>query len=108
MIYIGGGSFVLIVVPTVIFNKVEHWTVLESVYFCKINDFSTSLSNSAFISLSTIGFGDMVPMNDPPLEYATFKRDDEACFNELVDPIPSTDSAANGLPRTCSHVSLRD
>ena len=25
----------------------------------------------------------MVPMNDPPIEYATFKRDDEACFNEL-------------------------
>ena len=60
----------------------------------------------AFISLSTIGFGDMVPMNDPPLEYATFKRDDEACFNELVDPMPSTDKAADGLPQTCSQVKM--
>ena len=50
----------------------------------------------------------MVPMNDPPLEYATFKRDDEACFNELVDPMPSTDKAADGLPQTCSQVRIQN
>ena len=47
----------------------------------------------------------MVPMNDPPIEYATFKRDDEACFNELVDPMPTSGkNEETGLPSFCNQV----
>ena len=47
----------------------------------------------------------MVPMNDPPIEYATFKRDDEACFNELVDPMPTSEkNQETGLPSFCNQV----
>lgn len=50
----------------------------------------------------------MVPMNDPPIEYATFKRDDEACFNELVDPMPTSEkNQETGLPEFCSEVSYK-
>ena len=75
---------------------------------------------SAFISLSTIGFGDMVPMIEPPDMYASFVwveisaqssdvigtysrfislflhfqpskvMNESECFNKLVDPVPET------------------
>ena len=35
LVYIGGGAIILIVIPTIIFVKVEHWSILESIYFCK-------------------------------------------------------------------------
>ena len=35
LVYIGGGAIILIVLPTLIFVKVEHWSILESIYFCE-------------------------------------------------------------------------
>ena len=33
VLYIGGGAFMLIIVPTIVFTLVERWSVLDSVYF---------------------------------------------------------------------------
>ena len=34
--YIFGGSFLLIIIPSAMFYRVEHWTILESIYFGKL------------------------------------------------------------------------
>lgn len=46
-LFIGGGSLLLLVIPPLFFSYIEGWTVGEGFYF-------------AFITLSTIGFGDYV------------------------------------------------
>ena len=46
---------------------------------------------SALISLSTIGFGDMVPMVEPPLMYADAVRNESGEFT-LIQSIYSTES----------------
>ena len=78
------GSIVLIIVPSVIFTIMEgrapvdlmpvvvtllclDWDMTDAVYY-------------SFISLSTIGFGDFVPRNDPPTKHATYVRNDTMCF----------------------------
>ena len=73
-IYIGGGSALLVGAPVVIFIKMEKWSILESLYFGELYfaDQSELPIVLAFISLSTIGFGDMVPMIEPPDQYASF------------------------------------
>ncbi|KAK2849007.1 hypothetical protein Q5P01_008841 [Channa striata] len=42
------GCLIFLAVPTVVFQKVEHWSFLESLYF-------------VVITLTTVGFGDFVP-----------------------------------------------
>lgn len=42
------GCLIFLAVPTVVFQKVEDWTFLESLYF-------------VVITLTTVGFGDYVP-----------------------------------------------
>lgn len=42
------GCLVFLAVPTLVFQKVEEWTFLESLYF-------------VVITLTTVGFGDFVP-----------------------------------------------
>ena len=94
LLYTTSGCALLIVIPTVVFTMVEHWSILESVYF-------------ALISLSTIGLGDMVPMLEPPVKYATTVRNDTACFSALVDPIPSSNiSKLTGISTNCDPVSI--
>ena len=80
---------------------------------------------SALISLSTIGFGDMVPMVEPPLMYADAVRNESGmfeqistlmfypkileCFNVLVDPVPDTlISIENRLPKQCEDTTWPD
>lgn len=46
-LFFGGGSLLLLVIPPLLFSYIEGWTVGEGFYF-------------AFITLSTIGFGDYV------------------------------------------------
>jgi len=53
-LYILGGFLFIIYIPCKIFMAIEGWSFVDSVYF-------------SFISLSTIGFGDLVPSNDPPV-----------------------------------------
>ena len=69
------------------------WDIVDAVYY-------------SFISLSTIGFGDFVPRNDPPTKYADYVRNDTACFEELINPIPSKDlDKQSGLTKLCNPVS---
>lgn len=42
------GCLIFLAVPTVVFQKVEDWSFLESLYF-------------VVITLTTVGFGDYVP-----------------------------------------------
>ena len=57
----------------------------------------------SFISLSTIGFGDFIPSMEPPLRYATYIRNDTACFEALINPIPSQDlNQDSGLSNLCN------
>ena len=44
-------------------------------------------------------------MVEPPLRYATFTKNDSACFNELVDPVPtSVRNDKTGLSELCNEV----
>ena len=52
-VYILGGTFCLIIVPSLVFTFMEEWSLLDAVYF-------------SLISLTTVGFGDFVPRNSPP------------------------------------------
>jgi len=45
------GCLIFLAVPTVVFQKVEDWSFLESLYF-------------VVITLTTVGFGDYVPGTD--------------------------------------------
>ena len=75
-----------------ILNIYLDWDLVDAVYY-------------SFISLSTIGFGDYVPRNEPPVKYASYARNDTACFEELINPIPSKDLNDDGLSRLCNPVS---
>ena len=100
--YIGGGFFVLILVPAKIFMSIEGWSALEAVYFI-------------IVSLTTIGFGDYSPRMDPPIELGKFicklqkniflaysKRNETACLFELINPIPSRNlNNQTGLTVSC-------
>lgn len=60
----------------------------------------------SFISLSTIGFGDFIPSMEPPLKYATYVFNDTACFEALINPIPSsTVDDDTGISVLCNPVS---
>ena len=43
------------------------------------------------ISLTTIGFGDLIPRNEPPITQATHVKNESACLCELINPVPSND-----------------
>ena len=59
------------------------------------------------ISLTTIGFGDFIPRNDPPVSAATHQRNETACLFELINPVPSKDVNNNtGLSHMCNPVSV--
>ena len=52
------GCLVFVFIPSVVFIYVEeNWTYLDAVYF-------------SVISLTKIGFGDLVPSTSPPLKMA--------------------------------------
>ena len=54
------------------------------------------------ISLTTIGFGDLLPRNDPPLSAATKVRNETGCLFELINPIPSKNvNNQTGLSKLC-------
>ncbi|KAI3367274.1 hypothetical protein L3Q82_008320 [Scortum barcoo] len=55
------GSLLFLVIPPLLFSYVEGWTFGEGFYF-------------AFITLSTIGFGDYVVGSDPGKEYISLYR----------------------------------
>nr|XP_020464387.1 potassium channel subfamily K member 16-like [Monopterus albus] len=55
------GSLLFLVIPSLLFSYVEGWTFGEGFYY-------------AFITLSTIGFGDYVVGNDPGKEYISLYR----------------------------------
>ena len=66
------------------------WMLLDAVYY-------------SFISLSTIGFGDFIPSMEPPIRYATYIRNDTACFEALINPIPSQNiNDESGLSNLCN------
>ena len=57
------------------------WSFVDGIYF-------------SFISLSTIGFGDLVPSNTPPLKFATTQQNESVCLIELLNPIPDDRNAS--------------
>lgn len=62
-----------------------------------------------FISLSTIGFGDFIPNMEPPLSLATYVFNDSACFEALINPIPSSDvNEESGISVLCNPVRLEN
>ncbi|KAM6912811.1 uncharacterized protein FYW49_011245 [Xenentodon cancila] len=60
-LFFTSGSLLLLVIPPLLFSYVEGWTFGEGFYF-------------AFITLSTIGFGDYVVGTDPDKEYISLYR----------------------------------
>merc|ERR1712039_740541 len=88
-LYTFTGLLLLIALPSYVFTLMEGWMLLDAVYY-------------SFISLSTIGFGDYIPSMEPPLRYATYIRNDTACFEALINPIPSQDvNTRSGLSKLC-------
>lgn len=51
------GFVMFFLIPSLIFMQVEGWTFLDAMYFC-------------VISLTSVGFGDLVIENSPPIKYA--------------------------------------
>nr|XP_015816714.2 potassium channel subfamily K member 4 isoform X2 [Nothobranchius furzeri] len=58
------GCLLFVAVPTLIFQKVEDWTLLESAYF-------------VVITLTTVGFGDYVAGDRSHVEYGEAHKDDQ-------------------------------
>lgn len=68
------------------------WAYLDAIYF-------------AFISLSTIGFGDFVTSTYPPDKLATDLYNATTCFRALIDPVGKYAlSKDTGLPTVCNPV----
>ncbi|CBY34429.1 unnamed protein product [Oikopleura dioica] len=110
LIYVVGGIFILIIVPVVGFIRIEDWTLVEAIYF-------------SLISLSTIGFGDLVPREEPPQIYAklffviiipsntikitlltfsaTHINNITACYDTLTNPIPRSSSHVDPSQGDC-------
>ena len=60
------------------------------------------------ISLTTIGFGDLIPRNEPPENKATHVKNESACLCELINPVPSNDvNNATGLSKLCNPVNTQ-
>ena len=73
----------------------QGWNYLEAIYY-------------VVISLTTIGFGDLTPRNQPPESQASHIRNESACLRELIDPVPSNDiNNETGLSKLCNPVSLQ-
>ncbi|XP_033844489.1 potassium channel subfamily K member 16-like [Periophthalmus magnuspinnatus] len=61
ILFVLSGSLLFLIIPPLLFSYVEGWTFGEGFYF-------------AFITLSTIGFGDYVIGTDPHKEYISLYR----------------------------------
>ncbi|KAJ0062846.1 hypothetical protein NL108_008130, partial [Boleophthalmus pectinirostris] len=61
VLFVLSGSLLFLIIPPLLFSYVEGWTFGEGFYF-------------AFITLSTIGFGDYVVGTDPHKEYISLYR----------------------------------
>jgi hypothetical protein len=84
----------MIVIPAKIFVKIEGWALLDAIYFI-------------IISLTTIGFGDFLPRNEPPTSLATHLRNETECLFELINPVPSKNiNNETGLSDICNPVSF--
>ncbi|MBN3299079.1 KCNKG protein, partial [Amia calva] len=59
---ISTGMVIFFVVPMLLFRQYEGWSYPEAMYYC-------------FITLSTIGFGDYVAVNNPKLNYPEWYAD---------------------------------
>ena len=59
LVYFLPGLVIFIFLPAVIFSVFEEWNYLDSFY-------------SSFITLTTIGFGDIVPGHTGNLEFLTY------------------------------------
>jgi len=89
-LYVLLGCLFLILIPAFIFTKVEGWSYLDAIYY-------------AVISLTTIGFGDLIPRNQPPESQASHIRNESACLCELINPVPSNDiNNKTGLSKLCN------
>lgn len=94
MTYFLTGSVFMIIIPAKIFTAVEGWSLLDAIYFI-------------IISLTTIGFGDLLPRNDPPMSVATHRRNETACLFELINPVPSKNvNNETGLSNICNPVCI--
>ena len=59
------------------------------------------------ISLTTIGFGDLIPRNQPPNSKAIHVKNESACLCELINPVPSNNvNNVTGLSVLCNPVSF--
>ena len=85
-------------VPSSILRNIiffEGWSYLDAIYY-------------AVISLTTIGFGDLIPRNQPPESQASHIRNESACLCELINPVPSNDiNNKTGLSKLCNPVSMK-
>ncbi|CAL1574630.1 unnamed protein product [Knipowitschia caucasica] len=61
VLFLLSGTLLFLIIPPLLFSYVEGWTFGEGFYF-------------AFITLSTIGFGDYVVGTDPDIEYISLYR----------------------------------
>ncbi|CBY35198.1 unnamed protein product [Oikopleura dioica] len=87
-LYVILGCILLIVIPSYVFTLVEDWSMLDAIYY-------------SVISLTTIGFGDLIPRNEPPMSKAIHVKNESI---ELINPVPSQDDKINndtGLSEKC-------
>ena len=79
----------MVVLPSVLFSRFEGWSFVDAIYF-------------SFISLTTIGFGDIIPSTDPPLSFAISRYNVNDCFIALVNPVgPYAIAQDNAIPAAC-------
>jgi len=87
------GIILLVIIPSLLTSYIypESKTILDQIYF-------------RFISITTVGFGDIIPFNSPPKMFSSAEYDQNQCLHSIFDGIFNdyNGQVAAEIESTCS------